>query len=74
MTFHRSAQQAAEAARNTIQATTRDELIEYLHHLNGHAKRQPYVVEPLSTDRPTSWTRVHRKINEALDLLGICDG
>lgn len=47
--------------------TTRDELAEYLTNLNNHAKRQPRIVEKSYLDRPTDWTKAHRRMDGPLD-------
>lgn len=49
--------------------STHDDLVEALANLCGHARKQQYVVEKLTTDVPTAWTRAHQRINAVLDDL-----
>ncbi len=46
--------------------TTRAELEEALTNLANHARRQVYVIEKFTDDRPTAWTVAHRQINAVL--------
>lgn len=46
---------------------TRQDLAECLQHLNYTAKRTPHVVAKLSTDPPTAWDSMHRRINDRID-------
>ena len=52
---------------STPDAATADDLAEHLTNLAAFARRQPYVIEKFTDDRPTNWTKAHRRINEALD-------
>lgn len=47
--------------------TTADELAECLTHMCAFAKRQQRIVERLSTDEPSEWTKAHRRMDGPLD-------